>query len=391
MAESASHIHAGGVRRILWLIDSMTVGGAERLVPIFAQSYDKTRFELSVACLKEIEGNSMAAELERIGVPVTVIGARNLRDLAAFRRLTKFIREHRFDLIHTHLTYSDIWGRIAARLTGARVVSTLHVAKFTAHNMRGSRTDLIERLADLVRRNIGGPVIAVSDSLKAKFRDKGYSNGRVITVRNGISLEEFELPREFSRDEQRARLGIPVNAQVIVCVSALREGKGHRLLLDAAAKLVREKPEVRFLIVGGGPLESELRRRAEANNLCDKVVFTGTRTDIPELLAVGDVFVLPSENDSLPTAFFEAMALGLPSIGLRSGGVPEIVSHGETGIVVDSPDAKHLADAIRKLVNDPPLARAMGAGGRRRVEAEFTSEKWVRDLERVYEEVLDKG
>lgn len=391
MAKSTSHIREGGVRRILWLIDSMTVGGAERLVPIFAQSYDKTRFALSVACLKEIEGNSMAAELEKIGVPVTVIGARNLRDFAGFRRLIKFIRENRFDLIHTHLTYSDIWGRIAARLTGARVVSTLHVAKFSARNMREGRTDIIERLADLVRRNLGGPVIAVSDSLKARFRDKGYSNGRVVTVRNGINLKEFELPHEFSREEQRAKLGLPLSSPVIVCVSALREGKGHTLLLDAAAELADEKPEIRILIVGGGPLEPELRRHAQEKNLEDKVVFTGTRTDIAELLAVGDVFVLPSENDSLPTAFFEAMALFLPTIGLRSGGVPEIVSNGETGIVVDSSDKLDLADAMRKLINDPPLAREMGANGRRRVEAEFSSDMWVRNLERLYEEVLDKG
>ena len=390
MAKSASHVREGGIRRILWLIDSMTVGGAERLVPIFAQRYDKARFALSVACLKDIEGNSMAAELEKIGVPVTVIGARNLRDLAAFRRLIKFIRENKFDLIHTHLTYSDIWGRIAARRTGARVVSTLHVSKFSAHNMREGRTDLIERLADLVRRNLGGPVIAVSDSLKAKFREKGYSNGRLITIRNGINLEEFELPHEFSREQQRTELGLPLISPVIVCVSALRAGKGHTLLLDAAAELTNEKPETRFLIVGGGPLEAELRRYAQEKNLEDNVVFTGTRTDIAELLAVGDVFVLPSENDSLPTAFFEAMALGLPTIGLRSGGVPEIISHGETGIVVNSPNALDLADAIRKLINDPSLAREMGANGRRRVEAEFSSDKWVRNLERLYEELLEK-
>ena len=390
MAKPVSSLRNRRKKRILWLIDSLTTGGAERLVAVFARHFDREEFELEVICLKEIEGNVMAADLRGFDVPLTVLGALNLGDLGSFRRLVSLIRAGDFDLIHTHLTYADIWGRVAGLITRVPVVSTVHVLSYTSNLVKETRAKLIERIADLLRKHLRGPVIAVSDALKQRFIEKGYSEKRLVTIRNGIALEEFELSRDFSPEKKRNELGIANDAFVISTVSALREGKGHRLLLDAA-QLVSPRSNATFLIVGGGPLETELRRIGDEKGLGRSVIFTGMRRDIPELLAISDIFVLPSENDSLPTAIFEAMYLGLPAIGLNSGGVPEIIDNTRTGIVLDSVSPENLADGILRLMNDPETASAMGAAGKRRAIDEFSAESWVDNIQKLYLRVITSG
>jgi glycosyltransferase involved in cell wall biosynthesis len=387
VAKPVSSLRDSKKKRVLWLIDSLTTGGAERLVPVFARHFDDEEFELEVVSLKEIEGNAMASDLDELQIPLTVIGARNLRDLSAFRKLLRFIRNGDFDLIHTHLTYADIWGRVAGLITRVPVVSTVHVLSYTSNLVPENRAKIIERIADLTRKHLGGPVIAVSDSLKQRFIEKGYGERRLVTIRNGIALEEFELSPGFSREKKREEFGIPASAVVVATVSALREGKGHRLLLDAA-RLVTQERDVKFLIVGGGPLEETLRKNVDELGIAESVIFTGMRRDIPELLAISDIFVLPSENDSLPTAIFEAMSLGLPAVGLNSGGVPEIIDNTKTGIVLDSPRADDIADAIMNLLNNPKKASAMGVAARRRAIDEFSAERWVDNIQTLYRTVL---
>jgi len=389
MAKSVSRIRRSGEKkRLLWLIDSLTMGGAERLVPNFARAYDKNQFELEVACLKEIDGNPIADDLAEMGVPVTVINSRNLRDAAAFRRLLIFIRQRGFDIIHTHLTYADIWGRIAGRIIGVPVVSTLHVEQYGGENVSAERGRAIEKLANFVRRNFGSFVISVSDSMRRSFIEKGYRQKRLVTIHNGIDLDKFRLPADFSRIKARAGFGIPESSSVIATVSVLREGKGHDLLLSAAERVLKTEKDVRFLIVGSGPLEARLRQRTSDAGLENKVIFTGMRRDVVNLLALSDIFVLASERDQLPTVFLEAMAMKLPAIGLNSGGVPEMVSDGETGIIVQSPDARELEKGILKLLQNPETARVMGGKGRQRVEKEFSALVWAHKLQELYGKAL---
>jgi glycosyltransferase involved in cell wall biosynthesis len=389
VAKPVSRIRRRGEKKhLLWLIDSLTMGGAERLVPNFARAYDKNRFELEVACLKELGGNPIADELAEMGVPVTVINSRNLRDAAAFRRLVVFIRQRGFDIIHTHLTYADIWGRLAGRIIGVPVVSTLHVEHYGGENVSEQRGRAIEKLADCVRRQIGDSVIAVSDSMRRNFIEKGYREDRLVTIYNGIDLDKFRLPADFSHSKARAEFGISASSPVVATVSVLREGKGHELLLPAAERVLKAEKNARFLIVGGGPLENALRQKAADAGLEKNVIFTGMRHDVVNLLALSDIFVLPSTRDQLPTVFLEAMAMNLPAIGLNSGGVPEMVADGETGIIVQSPDAGELSEAILKLLQDSETARAMGGKGRQRVEREFSALVWAQKLQELYGKVI---
>jgi glycosyltransferase involved in cell wall biosynthesis len=373
---------------VLWLIDSLTVGGAERLAAVFARRHDRARLDLRVACLKEIDGNPLAREIEAAGVPLTVLHARNLRDAGAFRRLVRLIREQEIDLIHAHLTYADVWGRLAGRVTRRPVVSTVHVQGYTNPNDPSRRDGVVESLARFVRKNVGGPVVAVSDALRRRLVEAGLPPARVVTVRNGIELENFDLPADFSRAARRAEFGIPADAAVAVTLAVVREGKGHDLLLDAAREVLKRLPGAHFLLVGGGPLEAALRRRIEEEGLAANVHMTGMRADAAEMLALGDVFVLPSSQfDALPTVVMEAMASRLPVVAVASGGASELIVEGETGLVVPSPEAGALACAVAELFENPERARIMGERGRERAESEFSARAWADRLVHLYEGV----
>ena len=393
MEATVSGVRPANRTRLLWLIDSLTMGGAERLVPVFARRLDPARFELHVACLKVIDGNPLAAELEALGVPMTILGARHLRDAAAFRRLVRLVGEQGIDVLHTHLTYADVWGRLAGTLARRPVVSTLHVRRYgRAHTGRdgegAARGQSIERLASFVRKHLGREVIAVSEALRRESIERGFPPARIVTVHNGIELEKFELPAEFSRSARRAEFGFPPHAPVVVTVAVLREGKGHELLLAAAERVLERVAEARVLVVGGGALEEDLRRQAERRGLGERVCFTGMRRDVAELLAISDLFVLPSsEFDALPTAILEAMATGLPVVATDSGGARELVRHAETGLLIKPGAADELAEAITALLGDGARARRMGERGRERVVREFSAEVWVGKLQDLYEKL----
>ena len=374
--------------RLLWLIDSLTMGGAERLVAAFARHLDRERFDLRVICLKVIDSNPLAADIEAIGIPVTVLGARNLRDIAAFARLVHFVWDQKIDVIHTHLTYADIWGRLAGWLTRRPVFSTVHVPQFFNYLNPRRRDQMIEAIAMFTRKHFGGTVISVSEALRQHHISQGFPADRIITIHNGIELSKFEPPVDFSKSAKRSELGITIKAPVVITLAVLREGKGHDTLLDAVPKVLENMPETKFLIVGGGPLEEELRQRVNQSGVSESVIFTGMRQDTAEMLAVADLFVLPSEFDPLPTVVLEAMVMRLPVVGLDSGGVPEMVVDGQTGLLLQSTDPAVVAQSILSLLTNTEQAKQMGEQGRARLEAEFSASVWVRKLESLYDKVL---
>lgn len=389
MEKSIPRIRSERRIRLLWLIDSLATGGAERLVASFARHLDRQRFDFLVCSLAEIDGNPMAAELERGGVRVILLGLRNLRDLAAFRRLVRLIRREKIDLIHTHLLYADIWGAVAGMLAARPVLSTLHVTEDSSD--AGKKERLRQGLARWMARRWTRKVIAVSEAVQRHCVDHNrLPAGRVVTIHNGIALHDFSLPATFDRDRKREGLRLPPNVPVIITVAVLRPGKGHEILLRAAPRILSEFPEARFLIVGNGPLAAELEHSAVASGLAQRVIFTGLRRDIAELLAISELFVLPTLRDAFPTTLLEAMAMRLPVVASRVGGVPEIVAEEFTGLLVAPNDSAALGESIVTLLRDPSRMTKMGARGRARVEAEFSAEVWARRIEHLYETCLEE-
>ena len=380
--------HDGDVRpiRLLWLIDSLTLGGAESLAASFAAACDRRRLEVQVCFLKRIGDNPFEHALRARGVRCTSLEARNLRDVRAFRRLVRLVRDEGIDLVHAHLTYAAIWGVLASRITGRPCVATLHVQP--PEEPAWSRPGVRERLMGLLLDRWSAAVIAVSGAVRDAYVSAGRVDpAKIAVVHNGIDCEAF-APDSGRRSAARLQLGLAPGALAVLTVSVLREEKGLAVLLQAARAVAASVPDAVFLVAGDGPSSDALRARSEELGLAGRVRWLGFRRDVRELLAAADLFVLPTLRDALPTALLEAMAAGLPVVASDTGGIPEIVEDPRLGCLVPPSDANSLTRAITDLLRRPAERAAMGAAARDHVRARFSTRAWIERLDEVYGRAL---
>jgi len=211
----------------------------------------------------------------------------------------------------------------------------------------------------------------------------------VRLVPNGVDLKRF-APRPASA-ALRAALGVPPSAPLAVSIGRHVPEKGYRHLVDAAAALERVRPGVHWILVGDGELRCELKARARQAGVEPRMHFTGWRDDVPDVLALADVFVLPSESEGFGRVLVEAMAMGRAVVATAVGGVSDVVVAGETGLLVPPADPPALAEAVRALLDDPTRAARFGAEGRARAESTFSLGAHVDGVERVYDEVLGRA
>ncbi len=311
------------------------------------------------------------------GFSVHVVPLGGALDLGSLLRLRRAVRAARADLVHTHGHFSlNVLGRIAARLAGARVISHMHIE----NTFRAGRGRRLQIALDNLTARLCASIVAVSEATRRSLVRQGYPEGRVVTIRNGI---------ELARAEPRRPDDVPPDVPLVGEVARLCDVKGQRELIQALAQL----DGVWGLLVGedleaGGAFRRSLEREADRLGIHDRLVFTGYRHDVPELIAALDVFALPSWIEGLPMTILEAMAQGTPVVATAVGGTPEVVSDGETGVLVPPRDAERLAQAIRGLLADRAAAQRLGAAGRRRVEEEFSVGSMAARVLTVYREAV---
>jgi glycosyltransferase involved in cell wall biosynthesis len=206
-------------------------------------------------------------------------------------------------------------------------------------------------------------------------------------VWNGVP-SDFACTDPAARGQVRREFGIPPASPVVISVGRLDSVKGHIYLVEAAARVREAVPNARFLLVGSGPEESRLRRRAAELNMGDGLIFAGLRHDVARLLAAADVAVLPSLYEGFGLAAVEAMAAGMPVVGTRVGGLPEVIVDGETGLLVPPASPEGMAEAVIRLCRDADLRRRLGDAGRERHAQRFTLDRMIREFENIYGECL---
>lgn len=365
---------------VLYLIDSLGPGGAERLLADYLPRLSRLGIEPTVVAIQDREGNPIAAEIEATGVAVANLGIRRLRESGALGQVTGVIERAAPDLVHTQLEFSNILGTLAAHRLGVPTVATIHTID---RPRRWSRDAARYRLMAWVLRSRGARVISVSRSARDHFI--GRSNARrdqVVTLHNGIDLSRFSRSGGH-RAAARAELGIAPDAPVAMTVAVLRPEKGIGDMIDALPAVLRSHPLARYFIVGNGSHRTALEQAVAARGLEERVRFTGARADIPRLLAAADVFVLPSHTEALPTVLIEAMAAGLPVVATDVGGIPEMVDRGVSALLVPARSPAMLADAVCRLFSSPIQSAAMGRAGRR-----IASERF--DLDRQAARLIDE-
>jgi glycosyltransferase involved in cell wall biosynthesis len=364
--------------RVLQVIDSLHVGGAENVVIHLATQLDPARFESAVCCTR-FRG-LFADRVAAAGVPVDVVAPtrRWLRHLTPYF-LYRSMRAFAPDVVHTHGTPAMLHlGPLALAGLTPPWLHSFHFGNYphlAPRALRGERF-FAPRASQLV---------AVSYAQRASIVDcHRISADRIGVVHNGVA-DGAPRPAEAEvRRRRRELFDIPESSMTIGCVAVLSRQKGIPLLLETTVALRRERPDLRVLIVGGGPLEDALKQEAEALGLNDIVRFTGWREDAVALLPMIDVFVMPSLWEAMPMVLLEAMAASRPIVATDVGDNARAIEAGRSGLIVPPNNQAALTDAVRRLLVSPEERAALGAAARARFEEQFTVARMARAYEEIY-------
>jgi glycosyltransferase involved in cell wall biosynthesis len=341
---------------------------------------DPRRFEVEVWCLAR--GGAVADRLRHSGTPVRILNLTTYHRPLNIVRLAWRLRQSRADIVHTHGYFASTFGRLAAIPAQVRkVVTHVHTSDF---NLSRRHFRIEKCLACLTRE-----IICVSQSVQNFVADvEGIRRHKTRVIYNGA----MRPSRENSPPMSRTCFGLVEADCVLVSIGSLVENKGHRVLIDAFRVAAALHPGLKLLIVGEGPLRHELERYVRRSRLAADIQFLGIRKDICDVLALADIFILPSRyREGLPLAILEAMQQGLPVISTCIGGIPEAVEHNCSGLLVPAGDAVALKDAIAKLAADGNLRRIMGNAGRKRYEERFKAETMVSQIESLYTSICRGG
>ena len=369
--------------RILLLIKGLGLGGAERLLVALTECRDRANFDYAVAYVLE-EQDALVPAMRAAGVPVYPLGAHSSADLRWLRRLRKLLVNGRFDLVHSHLPYSASFARVvAATISSGR----RPVLVYTEHSL-WNRAAVLTRALNRLTVSADSGLFVVSPAARDALPRRLRAGAQVVV--HGVDLAQSR-PLVARRDELRKalvnELGLRDDDVIALSVSNFRAEKGHDVLVDAAGRVARSGVPVRFLLVGWGPLEDEVRAAVRAGGLDRSVTMLGRRDDTLRLMAASDLFVLPSRQEGMPVALMEALSVGLPVVATRIGGVGDIVTDHVEGLLVDVAAPDQLAGAIAALATDRGLRDGLRAGALARAgELDITAA--ARQIEARYLELL---
>jgi glycosyltransferase involved in cell wall biosynthesis len=369
-------------RRVLVLIKCLGYGGAEQLLVHMMRHRDRERFDYEVAYVLESE-NELVPEVEAAGVPVHSLGARSNRDLSWTLRLRALLLGGNYDIVHFHLPYAAVFGRMAAITLPRRRRPALVSTEHTLWN----RLALIWRVSNRATIGLDDRVLIVSEAARRTL--PRTLQQRVQVVVHGIEPDPVRATmqqREALRRDVRAEFGLEDGEVLALTVANLRPEKGHDILLRAARLTADRLVPVRFVAAGQGPMRGELEAQHRQLGLGERFVFAGERSDVLRLLAGADLFVLPSRQEGLPVVIMEATTAGVPLVVTAVGELPLLFTDGVDALVVPPDQPEALARAVAALAGDAELRARLACGSRARSEL-FDVTRCVGEIEDVYDEV----
>ena len=348
--------------------------GVKRLFSWMIPRFDRERFNVSLVSLRKKDLSEET--LDALGIDITYL-ERGKFDPLTLPAMLRLVDRKRIDILHLHGYGATTFGRAAAAVRGIPTILHEH-ANLT-------NTPWFQKVADRVLEPFTDLAIAVSDST-AKFvvDARQIPGSKVKVVYLGVPLEEFSRPRPAAEiAEARRELGIAEGQFAIGTITRLHDSKGNSFLVDAAVRVVAERPSARFYLVGEGPLQSELEARAASLGLGDRFVFAGFRRDVAKTLSAFDLSVFPSLWEGTPITAFEALAMGKPIVSTDADGLLDILTANHDALIVPKRDAAALATAIVGAMDDPSL-RARLSTAARVTGQKYDIGAFVRKMERLY-------
>ena len=370
--------------KVMQLINSFSLAGAEKIALELALGMDQERFEVivgSIGSRRDKIESEIRSKLEAKGIRTFPLGKPKRKGrLKVIWKLTQIFKDYRLDILHTHCPSPDFYGKLSA------LVARIPLVFSTIHNTQGYSARMEGILSRMTTK-----YVAISKTVaQYALRELKIPSRKIEIIYNGIDVQPFAGKNRQSiiRKKKRTELGIPEDIRMITVIGRVTRQKGHIYLIDAMTEIVKESPNVCLCIVGDYTADpdvtNEVKRKVKASGLEEKVIWTGVRTDIPELLASTDIFVLPSLWEGLSIVLLEAMASGVPVVATAVGSNPEIIRDGENGFLVPPANPPALAKRILELLKDKKKAQLLAEEGQKTIQERFTIKRMVKEYERLY-------
>ena len=383
--------------KVAHIIARMITGGADENTLFTVQGLNKDRYEVDLIIGEEFDKNILNKVKNNNFNIIQIKGLKwklnFLYDPIVLIKLIKLMGKNHYDIIHTHTTKAGILGRIASRITGVPVIiHGLHGSTFEAFD-----SGLLNWILFLFERLTGrftDAYISVSGVLSEKYTERGIGEKENYhTVYSGMELDKFYGVKEkIDCGKKQGELGIDSEDFVIGNVARLEKRKGHKFLIDAFEKVIEERKgcPLKLLIIGEGDERGNLENYVRELNLGEKVIFTGYREDVEELMALMDIFVLTSLREGLPRVLVQAAAVGIPLVAFNVDGVPEIIKDNHNGFLIRTKDVEQLANRIVRYIDNKKLVLLHGQKGREFIKDKWSIKDMVRRTDQIYNHLVKK-
>ncbi len=368
------------MKKVLHVIDSLHLGGAQEVVLNLATCGDRAGFHHEVATM---HGHGVYwHRMHKCGIPLHSLSPNKLLPWYAVS-LPLLLQRGKFDILHCHLIASNIFAKPVGALLGLPAIINHD------HTNDDYRASQRMRLAlDIFSNRFASHLIAVSDSCRQfLIQREGVPHEKISLVQNAIDLGRFSRS-SGSREDARRQLGLPANAVVVAGVGRLNPQKNFTLFLQIAARIAPDNPGVVFFLAGHGPEEEMLKALAVDLGIADKVVFAGYVADTRQVYLSADVLLMPSLFEGLPMTLLEAMAMEVPVVASALDGMAEVVDHEKDGFLVPSDSLEGFVATVSQLLHNPALRAETGARAAQKISSRFSASRMCAEVEAIYRKVL---
>jgi len=378
---------------ILYVIENISFGGGERAFAQVINGLDMEKYEIYVACLPHslAPASGLFAEEIQDNAQIISFDLRNRFNLRNIFNLIKIIKEKKIDLVHSQGARADFFSRIAARMAKVPAVVSTIAVPIEEYNVNRIKKAIYMVLSCFTERFVDKFIVVAQHLERKLVQIHKISPHKVVKIYNGVDIEKYNYNLQAAT-LLRKEMNIGPDFLLIGAIGRLTWEKGLPYFIEAIKKMSdgrrQAADKVKYLIVGEGELEENLREKVKSLKLEEKVIFAGFRKDVREILGAIDILVLSSLREGFPMIILEAMAMGKPIVAANIEGVNESIVDGVTGILVPPKDSEALAGAILTLIKDKDRAGRMGQAGREAVKEKFNINNMIRGHKQLYEELI---
>ena len=369
-------------KRILYVIDGIEFGGGERG---FAEIINGLPYERLETFLASFPNETFLKNITTKGCTFSPVDFSNRFNPLPLIKLHRIIKDKQIDIVHGQGARAELYARIASGLCGVKYVSTVQMP-VEGYNV-GYLKKFLYQTFDRFSERFVDYFLVVSSVLKENMIEvHGIPPDKIIKIYNGIETDYYNpVGNEEMRYKIRREFAVNDGDILIASLGRLVWQKGFEYFLQSIPAIVKDIPHARFMLVGDGPLKRDLENLVVAKDVRNKLIFTGYRSDIRDMLAAIDIVVIPSILEGFPMITLEAMAMEKPLVATAIDGITEQISNGIEGLLIPPKEPAALAQAIKRLVDDPVCANALGKNARKRVAKEFTVQQMIIETVKIYE------